>query len=240
LGAGVQIQPNHSGGCEYAAQLRAFDAAGNLLVSFSRGGCSSAAADGSALFLGVRDATATIKRIELVPLPVPQFAGFAINRLSLVLPPVVLVHGICGQPDSFGKMSNLLAKAGLSVTTFDYSSFSNGLPTDVRIEELAGFFADHVNDVRTRTGASQVDVVAHSMGGLIARAWMAGLATVHVPYLGQIRKLVLAGTPNYGINGTLALVRRLAPLGIGCSSTQNDQITHGGIHTESKPETSCS
>lgn len=119
LGAGVQIQPNHSGSCEYAGRLRAFDEAGNLLVSFSRGGCSSAAADGSARFLGVRDTTPTIKRIEVDPLPVPEFAGFAINQLSLVLPAGIRL--MCRPVDpprgSFGQYVPLIARHCYLLTT---------------------------------------------------------------------------------------------------------------------------
>jgi pimeloyl-ACP methyl ester carboxylesterase len=135
--------------------------------------------------------------------------------------PVVLVHGICGDPGSFGSMADLLTSAGVTVAPpFNYGLLSGNL-SDVRIEELATLFAGHIRDVLANTGANQVDVVAHSMGGLIVRAWMAGLVTVPVPYEGQIRRLISVGTPNYGIRFLFARTR------ITCSVAQAEQLTFG-------------
>ena len=53
-------------------------------------------------------------------------------------------------------------------------------------------------------GTPQVDVVAYSMGGLIVRSYLAGLNlgnnTVSPPLGTGIRRLVLIGSPNYGIS----------------------------------------
>ena len=43
-----------------------------------------------------------------------------------------------------------------------------------------------------------VNVVAHSMGGLVVRSYMTGLAAV--PYRGEFGRLAMAGTPNFGLN----------------------------------------
>ncbi|MCI0561008.1 MAG: hypothetical protein MN733_21180, partial [Nitrososphaera sp.] len=82
---------------------------------------------------------------------------------------------------------------------FDYSEFTQG-PSAVPIEDIAALLATHIKTVlEDNPGATQVDVVAHSMGGLITRAWMAGMSPLTgIPYKGQIRKLILIGTPNYG------------------------------------------
>jgi len=144
-----------------------------------------------------------------------------IARLDQASPvPVILVHGICGSPGSFGSMGNLLGMDGVPVAEpFDYSAVMGGIFGDVAIEELASLFALHVRQTLETTGASQVDVIAHSMGGLIVRAWIAGRLSVPAPYEGQIRRLVLAGTPNYGARGTAAV--------IPCSASQAEQLEFG-------------
>jgi pimeloyl-ACP methyl ester carboxylesterase len=114
--------------------------------------------------------------------------------------PIVLVHGICGEATgTFGDLPALLEAdlPGVTVHAFDYSSRGSSLPDGVRasLRSLAGELGAFIE----RLDAPHVDVVAHSMGGLIARAWMAGLADDGPPYAGQVRQLVTAGTPHFGV-----------------------------------------
>jgi len=53
--------------------------------------------------------------------------------------------------------------------------------------------ADFIDKVLTATGAQKVDIVAHSMGGLVARA-----AIKEYNYASKVRKLITIGTPNKG------------------------------------------
>ena len=55
--------------------------------------------------------------------------------------------------------------------------------------------ADAISRVRELTGAPQVDVLAHSKGGLAAWIYLAGLAAI--PYNGEVRRYIMLGTP-YG------------------------------------------
>jgi pimeloyl-ACP methyl ester carboxylesterase len=114
--------------------------------------------------------------------------------------PIVLVHGICGEATgTFGDLPALLEAdlPGVTVHAFDYSSLGSALPDGARasLRRVAGELGAFIE----RLGAPRVDVVAHSMGGLIARAWMAGLADDGPPYAGQVRRLVTAGTPHFGV-----------------------------------------
>ena len=144
--------------------------------------------------------------------------------------PVVLVHGWCGEPNVFGEMGELLTEAGLTVgEPFDYSALTR-VPafadTGVAIEQLAAIFAGYVLKVLKDHGANQVDVVAHSMGGLVVRAWMAGRSAA--AYQGQIRRLVTTGTPHYGTD--LARLFHLLTFpfgGLVCSGTQGKQMRFG-------------
>jgi pimeloyl-ACP methyl ester carboxylesterase len=104
----------------------------------------------------------------------------------------VLVHGICGTPESFGSLGTLLSDSGFRVEPFDYSRE----PSDATIRQISSKFGEFVKAI------GKVDVVAHSMGGLIARAWMAGVSEPFIPYEGEIGRLILVGTPNYGAEPT--------------------------------------
>lgn len=127
---------------------------------------------------------------------------------------VVLVHGWCGSPASFGNMAALLSTdlnargdRRVYVRSFDYAGPTSLVrSTDDRkdLRKLAGHFATFVRALKLEPGARNVDVVAHSMGGLIARAWIAGLATSadssSITYGAEIRSLVTAGTPHFGVD----------------------------------------
>lgn len=88
---------------------------------------------------------------------------------------------------------------------FDYSGDSSLVSSRKDREDLkrlASRLANHIRGHMALIGADTVDVVAHSMGGLLTRAWMAGLTDI--PYSGEIRRLVLAGTPNFGVSNGVA------------------------------------
>ncbi|MFZ5761128.1 MAG: DUF1566 domain-containing protein [Thermodesulfobacteriota bacterium] len=95
---------------------------------------------------------------------------------------------------------------GPNVYTLNYD-------TSVDITQSAAVFADAVRKIKNETGAERVNIIAHSMGGLVARAYIQGLAekvTVTktlltrtefhelYPYKGEIGKLLMLGTPNHG------------------------------------------
>src|SRR5580765_7449204 len=108
-------------------------------------------------------------------------AGAAFAQTSPVLtipststtPPVVLLNGFQLQcpgssSSTFGGLERLL---GTAVYFFDNCECPN-----CTIEELAEDFGKALNLIRDDNGESvpRVDVVAHSMGGLIVRAYLAG------------------------------------------------------------------
>lgn len=81
LGAGAQIQRDAYG--SFVGKIKAYDSMNNLLGSFSLSGNSTSSADNSAIFLGVKDTSAVIKKLVF---DVDNTNGdFAINRLDLVV-----------------------------------------------------------------------------------------------------------------------------------------------------------
>lgn len=64
----------------------------------------------------------------------------------------------------------------------------------IQAEQLA----DAINRVKEVTGQKRIDVIAHSKGGMAARIYMSNLA--HTRYRDDIRRYVMIGTPNLGLD----------------------------------------
>jgi uncharacterized protein (TIGR03437 family) len=124
--------------------------------------------------------------------------------LSQSPPPVILLNGwqfslsgACpvssGPSDTFGALPALLAGSGRTVHFFDNCVQGASQSLESLGQRLGQFIAG--------LGAPEVDLVAHSMGGLIARAYLAGLqpdGSAAPPAPHRIRKLVLIAVPNFG------------------------------------------
>ncbi|WP_428956436.1 esterase/lipase family protein [Streptomyces sp. cg35] len=104
--------------------------------------------------------------------------------------PVVLVHGYNADPGVWGALADDLKASGYT----DDEIFRWGYDTHASVNEtLAGQFAAYVDGVRARTGADQVDIVAHSFGSLPTRWYLAhGGGTAHVAHW------ISLGGPNHG------------------------------------------
>ncbi|MFH9659334.1 esterase/lipase family protein [Streptomyces sp. NPDC017248] len=109
-------------------------------------------------------------------------------------PPVVLLHGFIDNRSVFVLLRRALAQHGRQrVESLNYSP----LTCDIRI--AAELLGRHIEEICERTGSPRVDIVGHSLGGLIAR--------YYVQCLGgdlRVRTLVTLGTPHSGT--------RVAPL----------------------------
>jgi uncharacterized protein (TIGR03437 family) len=130
---------------------------------------------------------------------------------SATRPPVVLLNGwITGftnacnmassSADTFGNLATYLNSDGVPVVyLFDNCAVEPG----ATIEALGADLGVFLNTIKYDTGAQvpQIDLVAHSMGGLIARAYLAGIQpneTFQPPTPTLVRKLILIATPNFG------------------------------------------
>jgi pimeloyl-ACP methyl ester carboxylesterase len=108
--------------------------------------------------------------------------------------PVVLLHGFIDNRSVFVLLRRSLAQHGRQqIESLNYS------PLTCDIRTAAELLGRHIEEICRRTGQPRVDIVGHSLGGLIAR--------YYVQRLGgdlRVRTLVTLGTPHSGT--------RVAPL----------------------------
>ncbi|MDG4795719.1 alpha/beta fold hydrolase [Micromonospora sp. WMMD1082] len=119
--------------------------------------------------------------------------------------PVVLVHGLNSTATKWAAYlgpEGFLAKVGRRgfavgdgqtpgvLRTGSYTEPFGGTNT---IAENAAILRDYIAGVRRMTGAARVDIVAHSMGGLISRYYIDRLMDER-----DVDRLVMLGTPNGG------------------------------------------
>lgn len=109
-------------------------------------------------------------------------------------PPVLLLHGFIDNRSVFVLLRRSLHRHGWRhVEALNYS------PLTCDLRKAAELLGRHVAEVCARTGHRRVDIVGHSLGGLIARYYVQRLGgDAHV------RTLVTLGTPHSGT--------RIAPL----------------------------
>jgi len=116
--------------------------------------------------------------------------------------PVVLVdgyHPICQSGDltsgkTFGDLEARLTAEGVSVTFVGTCSYA-GKPAIEDLGQALGGIISNLN-------APQVDVITHSMGGLILRSYLSGKQTTSgvfaPPVDTKVRKWISIATPNFG------------------------------------------
>ena len=101
--------------------------------------------------------------------------------------PVLLLHGVlCNAGVWLGLRRHLLARGLGPVYTLSYG------PPLASIESFADQAAAKIDAILRDTGASQVAIVGHSMGGLVARAYLRRFGPA------RVRLLMTLGTPHQG------------------------------------------
>ena len=132
---------------------------------------------------------------------------FSLLALPVFAQPVVLINGYqpppCGAvtaESTFGQLPQRLRDLGREVVFFNNCIVAAPAgATRPSIENLGEFLTAELGAIN----APQVDVIAHSMGGLILRAHLAGKRSTPPglftpPPNHKIRKAVFLGTPHFG------------------------------------------
>lgn len=100
--------------------------------------------------------------------------------------PVLLVHGYGCNSGYWAHLEPLLDREGVSHASIDLEPVAAG------IDDYAPAIEARVRALCAATGATRVAIVAHSMGGLAARAWMRAYGHA------RVARLVTLGTPHHG------------------------------------------
>jgi pimeloyl-ACP methyl ester carboxylesterase len=115
-------------------------------------------------------------------------------------PPLLLIHGYqCNRGFWFWLRPRLEA-AGWTVATHSME------PTWTEIDNYAGGIARRIDEVLAATGAAQVILIGHSMGGLACRVYLRAHGK------GKVARMITLGSVHHGT--------RLARLGIGPNARQ--------------------
>jgi triacylglycerol lipase len=107
--------------------------------------------------------------------------------------PVVIVPGLFGNgpgaaQSAYTYLQYRLKNAGFNTTIFIAPDYGLG-----DIHANAARLSTYVDGVLASSGASKVDIVAHSQGGVMARDYIKTLGGAD-----KVDSLVMYGTPNYG------------------------------------------
>ena len=126
-------------------------------------------------------------------------------------PPVLMLHGYGCNCGYWAGLTPLLDAAGISHATLD-------------LEPVTGDIDDYVPAVQSacealcrEAGAPKLIIVAHSMGGLVARAWLRAHGVA------RVARVITLGTPHHGTS--------LAGFGVGRNAAQMRRArarTHAG------------
>lgn len=153
---------------------------------------------------------------------------------NLSMPPVLLIHGFQDTSESLVPMKNYLESRGVRVFSMDYS-------TNGDFEVMANILEQTLDTIKSeckQTGvlANRVNIVAHSLGGLIVRYY-----TCRRSYIKNrdVNKIIFINVPHHGTPWAEAgaellvspLLKELYPTSNLYTSVFPDSINMGLNHT---------
>lgn len=117
----------------------------------------------------------------------------ATYQVVMTYPPILLVHGFQDTSESMVPLSRYLESNGFSVYSIDYS-------TETDIDSMSNALKNALSLVKKELKEKgihtyKVDIVAHSLGGLVARYYTSQQSYIEK---GDIRKLIFINTPHHG------------------------------------------
>ncbi|HEX9182108.1 MAG TPA: alpha/beta fold hydrolase [Burkholderiales bacterium] len=149
-----------------------------------------------------RETRAFLRLFVLAPVLQAWLAPRDPDRTVQGVAPVLLVHGLyCNAGVWQPQLVHLRQKGVANLFCINLG------PPLASIDVFARQLDERVDEVRRACGTSKVIIVAHSLGGLAARAWCARLGGSS-----RLARLVTIGTPHHG--------SRLAPLVVGTCAAE--------------------
>jgi triacylglycerol esterase/lipase EstA (alpha/beta hydrolase family) len=131
--------------------------------------------------------TASLSLVNAQPTPIKRTAAPTTSKTDPL--PVLLIHGYRSNSFVWNTWEGLLRNDGIQFKAVNF----------INSDDECGSSADHarelnkiVKDFKRETGARQVNIVAHSKGGLDARVYLANSS------IDEVANLIMIGTPNAG------------------------------------------
>lgn len=128
------------------------------------------------------------------------------EELSDESPPVLLIHGFLGTRGSMYPLERHLVDDGFCVFSFNLGTINS---RDIR--SSAFLIHRKIEGILSQTPSGQIDIIGHSMGGLIGLYYVKKLGG-HA----RVRKLLMIGTP---VKGTWAALAGVLWMGVWSAST---------------------
>jgi pimeloyl-ACP methyl ester carboxylesterase len=114
--------------------------------------------------------------------------------------PVLLLHGYGCNSGYWSHLTPLLDAARISHATLDLEPLMGAIDDYVPLVQRAA------DQLCAASGAPKLIIVAHSMGGLVARAWLRAYGSA------RVARVITLGTPHHGTS--------LANFGVGANASQ--------------------
>ncbi len=121
-------------------------------------------------------------------------------------PPILLIHGFLGTRGSMYLLERRLVEDGFTVFSFNLGTLNT---RDIR--RSAFLIHRKIERIMAQTPVDKVDIIGHSMGGLIGLYYVKKLGG-HT----RVRKLLMIGSP---VRGTWAALGGVATLGLWSASS---------------------
>ncbi len=116
------------------------------------------------------------------------------------------------------------------ITHYELGSASVNVQKSESIENYALRLREIIDLVRKKTGSPKVNLVAHSMGGLVTRQYLELFG------YGEVDKVILIGTPNHGVGGKVQKLCSLLGARKECSELAEDSIFLKRLNSKPVPE----
>jgi triacylglycerol esterase/lipase EstA (alpha/beta hydrolase family) len=135
-----------------------------------------------------------------------RFSEEALGPQSERNPPVLLIHGFLGTRGSMFELEQRLVRDGFNVVSFNLGLLN---VRDIRTSAL--LIHRKVEAILKQSGLARLDIVGHSMGGLIGLYYIKRLGGHEM-----VRRMVMLGTP---ARGTWVALLGVATMGLFSSSS---------------------
>lgn len=176
-------------------------------------------------------------------------------KIFVTRPPILLIHGFTGNETTWTTLANYLRVRKYEPIVREYYQGPADESTIQRQSQKLGFYVQKLRDCYKKNNIIQtrVDIVAHSMGGLISRYYISNMAKlgkkagIYIPYdvklsgdelaaqrfkkpviLNDVRKLIMVGTPNHGASKIDEIIGTL-----GAVMSDYHQVANGQLRSDS-------